>query len=179
MTVVSGETMALSTSLNTNLSTCLSTYLSTCALFGYAVVSGFLLALTLATQRWLWWLVGAILYWLGVDKLYRWLSSWLPLTDWECYVLAMGLCWLPFALWILYRILRYGSVSHVKAAKIKLADITVKIDAKRSHVEAAGCKSENLQPRNMKPKSITDSATKHNAIEHSPVYNANFQPRFR
>ena len=176
MTVISGETMALST--------------STSALFGYGVVSGFLLALTVAAQRWSWWLIGAIIYALSVDGLYRWLNHWLPLSDWECYVVAMGICWLPFALWILYRILRYGSVSNVKS---------VETDAKHSAIETDNFKPQNLKLQNMQfrtlePKSITLrriqsksiqtrsaqlSQSKHNHREHSPVYDANFQPRFR
>lgn len=103
------------------------TALSTSALFGCGMVSGFLLALVVSVQRWLWWVVGAALCWFSVDLLYQWLSSWLPLTDWECYVVALGLCWLPFATWISYRILRYGSVSNLNTAE----DKTVTADIER------------------------------------------------
>ena len=150
--------------------------LSTSALFGCGVVSGFLLALVLSAQRWLWWLVGAVLYWLSVDILHQWLSSWLPLTDWECYVLAMGLCWLPFALWISYRILRYGSVSHINVVK--------DIEVKNIEVEATDVQFKDLQSKKIKPSGVNNDngiGSNHinNGIEHSPVYDADFKPRFR
>lgn len=152
--------MIVTVFMNSDLST-----LSTNALFGCGVVSGFLLALTLSVQRWLWWLVGAILYWLSVDILYQWLSGWLPLTDWECYVVALGLCWLPFAAWISYRILRYGSVSHIYTAEAKTA--------------ATDIECEDIQPTD--PISINTNAKSNsqNCAEHSPVYDSDFKTRFR
>ncbi len=147
--------------------------LSTGALFGCGVVSGFLLALTLSAQRWLWWVVGAILYWLSVDLLYQWLSSWLPLTNWECYVLAMGLCWLPFALWISYRILRYGSVSNIKTVEVKTLNIKI------ISVKSKDINHSSIADSDMKHRDTKHTHNSYNCIEHSPVYNEDFQPRFR
>ena len=147
--------------------------LSTGALFSCGVVSGFLLALTLSAQRWLWWVIGAILYWLSVDLLYQWLSSWLPLTNWECYVLAMGLCWLPFALWISYRIFRYGSVSHIKTVEVKTLNIKI------ISVKSKDINHSNIDDSGMKYRDTKHTRNSYNCIEHSPVYNEDFQPRFR
>ena len=147
--------------------------LSTGALFGCGVVSGFLLALTLSAQRWLWWVVGAVLYWLSVDMLYQWLSIWLPLTNWECYVLAMGLCWLPFALWISYRILRYGSVSHIKTVEVKTLNIKI------ISVKSKDINHSSIGDSGMKHRDTKHTRNSYNCIEHSPVYNEDFQPRFR
>ena len=145
--------------------------LSTSALFGCGVVSGLLLAFILSVQRWLWWVVGAFLYWLSVDILQHWLSSWLPLTDWECYVLAMGLCWLPFALWISYRILRYGSISQVNVIEV--------IEVKATDVQYQDGQYKEIKPSGSHDDNGIDSAYINNAIEHSPVYDADFKPRFR
>ena len=150
--------------------------LSTNALFGCGVVSGLLLAFILSVQRWLWWVVGAFLYWLSVDILQQWLSRWLPLTDWECYVLAMGLCWLPFALWISYRILRYGGVSQVSVVEV--------IDVKATDAQSKNVQYKDVQSKKIKPSGINNdegfgSTHINNNIEHSPVYDEDFEPRFR
>lgn len=107
---------------------------------------GFILALALCLQRWLLWcLFGSVMYWVSVEVVYKLLLSWLPLSDWNSYVAAMGVCWLPLFSWIVYRLLRYNQVSY--------------------------------RPQRQHELNADNHVSRY--IEHTPVYDADFQPRFR
>ncbi len=104
--------------------------------------AGFAIALAVSAQRWLlWYLLGGMGYWLGVEAIYYSVSQWFTLSEWHSYVVAMGISWLPLVAWVLYRALRFDDVSQ-----------TVQ---QRRELEAA------------------------RYVEHSPVYDDDYTPRFQ
>lgn len=112
------------------------------AILGTGLLMGLLLALALSSQRWLlWYLFGGMAYWLAVEVIHSLLTYWLVLSEWHNYVVAMGISWLPLAVWVLYRALRYEDVSRTVHEQREL--------------QAA------------------------RYIEHTPVYDDDYQPRFQ
>lgn len=110
-------------------------------LFSFGILAGLVVALAFTAQRWLIaYLLGGIAYWLVVEGIHSALLSWLTLSEWHSYVAAMGISWLPLFAWVLYRALRYDSVSYAMQKKRELAVARY--------------------------------------IEHSPIYDENYQPRF-
>lgn len=110
-------------------------------LLGYGLLAGFIVAISLSSQRWLLgYMLGGAVYWLCVEALHNMLISSFGLSDWNSYVAAMAISWSPLAVWVLYRALRYEDVSRTVQKKRELA------------------------------------AARY--IEHSPVYDDNYQPRF-
>lgn len=81
-------------------------------LLGYGVLASFIIAIAVSSQRWLlWYVLGGMVYWLSVEGVHNILVSGFGLSDWNSYVAAMAISWLPLAGWILYRALRYEHVS--------------------------------------------------------------------
>lgn len=115
---------------------------SSVALFGLGLLIGFSIAIALSSQRWLlrYWF-GGIVYWLSVEGIHNLLLSELALSEWDSYVAAMGISWLPLLSWIVYRALRYETITQAVQQQRELADARY--------------------------------------IEHTPVYDDDFQPRFR
>ena len=103
---------------------------------------GFSIAIAISSQRWLlrYWF-GGIVYWLSVEGIHNLLLSELALSEWDSYVAAMGISWLPLLSWIVYRALRYETITQAVQQQRELADARY--------------------------------------IEHTPVYDDDFQPRFR
>lgn len=110
-------------------------------LLGYGVLGGFIMAFILSSKRRLLrYLIGALVYWLSVELIYNILLNWLTLSEWHSYVTAMGISWLPLFAWIVYRAMRYDSVS------------------------------QTMQQQN------EQAASRY--VEHTPIYDDDFQPRF-
>lgn len=82
------------------------------ALVGYGLLVCLIVVLALSSQRWLLgYLFGGMLYWLTVEVINIALLNWLTLSEWNSYVTAIGISWLPLFGWVLYRVLRYDTVS--------------------------------------------------------------------
>ncbi|MCH1781370.1 AciT family ciprofloxacin tolerance protein [Psychrobacter glaciei] len=117
---------------------------SSAAWLGYGVLAGVVVALALSSHRWLLlYLFGGMVYWLSVEVIQNILSgrpTLSELSEWHSYVIAIGISWLPLAVWILYRALRYDDVSQSVSQQREL--------------EAA------------------------RYVEHTPVYDDDYQPRF-
>lgn len=111
------------------------------AILGYGLLIISVVALALSSQRWLlWYLFGGMAYWLAVEVIDSLLTYWFMLSEWDNYVVAMGISWLPLGAWVLYRALRYEDVSQKMH--------------KQRELHAA------------------------RYIEHTPVYDDDYQPRF-
>ncbi len=111
------------------------------ALLGYGILAILISVIALSSQRWLlWYVLGGVIYWLAVESIHSMLMSWTQLSDWNGYVAAMGISWLPLFAWVLYRAVRYDDVSHNIQQQRELA------------------------------------ASKY--IEHSPIYDDDYTPRF-
>ena len=82
------------------------------AWLGYGLLISLIVVVALSSQRWLlWYVLGGIVYWLGVEAIHSMLMILTTLSEWHGYVTAMGISWLPLFAWILYRALRYDDVS--------------------------------------------------------------------
>lgn len=82
------------------------------ALVGYGLLVSLIIVLALSSQRWLLgYLFGGMIYWLTVEVINSALLNWLTLSEWNSYVTAIGISWLPLFGWVLYRVLRYDTVS--------------------------------------------------------------------
>lgn len=111
------------------------------ALLGYGLLASFIIAISLSSQRWLlWYVLGGMVYWFGIEVLHNILVNGFGLSDWHSYVIALAISWLPLAGWVLYRALRYEDVSRTVQQERELA------------------------------------AARY--IEHTPIYDDNYQPRF-
>lgn len=114
-------------------------------LFGAGILMGFSLAIALSMQHWLGrYLLGALLFLLSVVLVHSLLRSYLAVTQWHSYVIALGISWLPLYIWVLYRALCYEDVSQTVAQK----------------------------------RAIAAAKAAATYVEHSPVYDDDFQPRF-
>lgn len=110
-------------------------------LFGYGLLAGLIVALTFSAQRWLLaYIVGGIAYGLAVEGIHSLLLNFSTLEEWRSYVIAIGISWLPLFAWVLYRALRYDTVSYAMQKQQALASARY--------------------------------------IEHSPIYDDDYQPRF-
>ncbi|WP_367105148.1 AciT family ciprofloxacin tolerance protein [uncultured Psychrobacter sp.] len=111
------------------------------ALLGGAILAILIITIALSSQRWLLgYVLGGAGFWLAVEVLHNLLVSGFGLSDWNSYVAAMAIGWLPLAGWVLYRALRYEDVSPTLQKERELA------------------------------------AARY--VEHSPIYDDNYQPRF-
>lgn len=116
--------------------------MSSGTLLGYGLLLGMVLAIAITSQRWLlWYVFGGMMYWTAVEVIQSLVSGWLVLSEWHTYIVAMGISWLPLAVWVLYRALRYEDVS------------------------------QSLQQQRQQ------QAARY--VEHSPVYDDDYTPRFQ
>lgn len=86
---------------------------SNSVLLGWAIVVSLILVIAFSSQRWLlWYILGGVIYWLFVEAVYSVLTSFMTLSEWHNYVMAIAISWVPLFAWILYRALRYEDVSY-------------------------------------------------------------------
>lgn len=81
-------------------------------LISYGILASIIIIIGLSSQRWLLkYMIAGIAYWLSVESMHYLLVKGFDLSNWNSYVTAMAVSWLPLAGWVLYRALRYEDVS--------------------------------------------------------------------
>lgn len=85
-------------------------------LFIGGMLMGFAATIAYYSRHWLLLsLVGGTGFVLSLIIIQQLLISWLALSQWHSYVAALGISWLPFGGWVLYRALRYEDLSQTVA----------------------------------------------------------------
>lgn len=96
------------------------------------------------------YMVAGMAYWLVIEGLHAFIASYSSLTDWNSYMAALTITWLPLAIALAYRYAHKPNV--LSSAELVASPQPTKAS------EATGLSSEKY-------------------IEHTPVY-SNYEPRF-
>ncbi|WP_227429063.1 AciT family ciprofloxacin tolerance protein [Psychrobacter sp. I-STPA6b] len=78
---------------------------SSWSILGYALLTIGILATLISSHRYLLgYLIAGMLYGLLVNQIHTFILYILPLDNWQAYVCALAITWIPLAIWSLYKI---------------------------------------------------------------------------